>query len=107
MAGISISGEAGEPDETIRIVGDRRPDVVLVDMRIGRNGAEFVSQMAAAAPKSRIVVLTAYVTEEERSELMRAGAQAILLKEIDSERLVRAIRTVATQDAARQTAPRK
>ena len=53
--------------------------------------------MAVTVPHSGIVILTAYVTEQERSELMRAGARAILLKEIDSERLVRTIQTVAAR----------
>ncbi len=62
-----------------------------------RNAAEFVDRMAVTVPLSGIVILTAYVTERERSQLMRAGARAILLKEIDSERLVRTIQTVAAQ----------
>ncbi len=53
--------------------------------------------MAVTVPQSGIVILTAYVTERERSELMQAGARAILLKEIDSERLVRTIQTVAAR----------
>ncbi len=96
MSGISVVGEAGEPGEALRVVCERKPDVVVTDLRrIDRNGAEFVARMAAAVPQSGIVILTAYVTERERSELMRAGARAILLKEIDSERLIRTIQTVA------------
>jgi DNA-binding NarL/FixJ family response regulator len=53
--------------------------------------------MVAAAPKTGIVILTAYLTEAERSDLTRAGARAILLKEIDTGTLVRTIRTVAGQ----------
>jgi DNA-binding NarL/FixJ family response regulator len=53
--------------------------------------------MVGAAPQTGIVILTAYLTEAERSDLMRAGARAILLKEIDSRTLVWTIRTVAAQ----------
>ena len=91
-------GEASEPDEALKIVRNQRPHVVVMDVRrIDRNAAEFVDRMAVTVPQSGIVILTAYVTERERSELMRAGARAILLKEIDSERLVRTIQTVAAQ----------
>lgn len=94
-------GEAGDPEEALRVVSEHRPDVVLMDVRwTDRDGAALLSQIAAAAPKARIVVLTAYVTEQERSELMRAGAQAILLKEIGSDRLVQTMRAVAAQLAA-------
>ncbi|MBI2998010.1 MAG: response regulator transcription factor [Deltaproteobacteria bacterium] len=100
IPGITVLGEAADPEEAIRVVSEQRPDVVLVDVRgIDRDGAEFLSQMAAAVPKAKIVVLTAYVTEQERSVLMRAGAQAILLKEIGSDRLVQTMRTVAAQPA--------
>ncbi|MBI4488473.1 MAG: response regulator transcription factor [Deltaproteobacteria bacterium] len=98
---ITVSGEAGDPEEALRIVCEQRPDVVLMDIRrTDRDGAEFLRQIAAAVPKARIVVLTAYVTEQERSELMRAGAHAILLKEIGSDRLVRTIQTVLGLPAA-------
>lgn len=101
ITGITVLGEAGDPEEALRVVSEQRPDVVLMDVRwTDRDGAALLSQIAAAAPKARIVVLTAYVTEQERSELMRAGAQAILLKEIGSDRLVQTIRTVAAQLAA-------
>lgn len=96
--GITVVGEAAEPDEALKIVRNQQPHVVVIDVRrIDRNTAEFVDRMAVAVPHSGIVILTAYVTEQERSELMRAGARAILLKEIDSERLVRTIQTVAAQ----------
>ncbi|OGQ75069.1 MAG: hypothetical protein A3G40_03500 [Deltaproteobacteria bacterium RIFCSPLOWO2_12_FULL_57_22] len=100
MPGITVLGEAADPEEALRVAFEQRPDVVLTDVRwIDRDGAEFLSQMAAAVPKAKIVVLTAYVTEQERSELMRAGAQAILLKEIGSDRLVQTMRTLAAQPA--------
>lgn len=96
MPGISVVGEAGEPGEALRVVCDRQPDVVVMDVRrIDPNAAEFVGRMAAAVPQSGIVILTAYLTEGERFDLMRAGARAILLKEIDSGRLIRTIRAVA------------
>lgn len=100
IPGITVSGEAADPEEGLRVVSEQRSDVVLTDVRwIDRDGATLLSQIAAAAPKARIVVLTAYVTEQERSELMRAGAQAILLKEIGSDRLVQTMRAVAAQPA--------
>lgn len=101
MPGIFVVGEAGDPGEALRVVRDCRPDVVVMDLRrIDPDGAEFLGRMAAAAPQGGIVILTAYLTERERSDLMRAGARAILLKEIDSATLVRTIRTVAAQPAA-------
>jgi DNA-binding NarL/FixJ family response regulator len=100
-SGISLVAEAGTLDEALRIIRDRRPDVVLLDpRRIGPGGGEVLGPVTAAAREARIVILTAYVNERERSELMQAGASMILVKEIDSARLVRTIRTVASGAAA-------
>lgn len=96
MPGISVVGEAGGPSEALTVVSDRRPDVVVMDLRrIAPDGAEFLGRLARAAPQAGIVVLTAYLTERERSDLMGAGARTILLKEIDSGTLIRTIRTIA------------
>lgn len=96
--GIAAIGEATEAVEALGLVADGQPDVVVLDPRgMAATGAHLVARMRAAAPDAGIVVLTAYVTEEERSELTRAGAGAVLVKEIDSESLVRTIRTVVTR----------
>lgn len=106
MPEISVVGEAGEPGEAMRLVSDRRPDVVVLDLRrLAPDGAEFLGRLAKAAAPARIVVLTAYLTEPEEAELMRAGARAILLKEIDSEALARTIRMVALQEMAGERRP--
>ncbi len=96
--GVAVIGEATEAVEALGMVADGQPDVVVLDPRgMGSAGAELVGRMRAAAPDAGIVVLTAYVSEEERSELTSAGVGAVVVKEIDSESLVRAIRTVAAQ----------
>ncbi|MBI4561480.1 MAG: response regulator transcription factor [Candidatus Rokubacteria bacterium] len=101
--GISVVGEAGDAGEAVRVVGDRHPEVVVIDLRrIASDGMEFLNRLAVAAPESRILLLTAYLTEQERADLTRAGARAILLKEIDSGALVRAIRAVARGAATRE-----
>ncbi len=98
MPGLSVVGGAGDADDALAVVGDRQPDVVVLDLRrIVPDGAEFLSRLASAAPQAGIVVLTAYVTAGERADLTQAGARAILLKEIDSDVLVRAIRMAATR----------
>jgi DNA-binding NarL/FixJ family response regulator len=98
VPGISVVGEAEDSEEALRMAGDRRPDVVVTDVRwIAPDGATFLRRLARSAPEAGIVILTAYFTERERNELMLAGAGVILLKEIGSETLVRTIRTVAEE----------
>lgn len=97
VPGIVVVGQAQDPCEALAVVQERQPDVVVIDLRrLTSNAAELLEQLTAAAPQAGIVVLTAYLTERERADLTRAGARAIVLKEIDSETLVRTIHTVAS-----------
>lgn len=101
MPEISVLGGAMDPDEALSLVSDRRPAVLVIDHRgMLCEGAELLGRVRAAAPGVGIVVLTSYVTEPEGAELRRAGAHAIVVKEIDSEALVRTIRAVAERRAS-------
>lgn len=99
--GITVVGEGGDQEEAVRVVGDRHPDVVVADVpRLASDAEAFLRRLAQAAPGAGIVVLTAYLTEQERSDLAEAGARALLLKEIDSGALARTIEAVAGRRAA-------
>ena len=99
--GITVIGEAAEAVQALGTVAAGQPDVIVLDPRgIRDTGAALVREMRGAAPGAEIVVLTAYVTEKEHEHLTRAGAVAVLVKDIDSESLVRAIRTVASRSGA-------
>lgn len=102
VPGIVVVGQAQDPCEALAVVQERQPDVWLDLRRLTSNAAELLEQLTAAAPQAGIVVLTASLTERERADLTRAGARAIVLKEIDSETLVRTIHTVASGALVKQ-----
>jgi DNA-binding NarL/FixJ family response regulator len=68
--------------------------------RLTGDPGAFLGRLLRAAPDAAIVVLTASLSERERIELIRAGACALLLKEIDSGVLTRTIEAVAARRAA-------
>lgn len=93
VPGISLVGEAENQHDAMQIVRDRRPEVVVMDFRrFEPHGTEFVARLVGIAPEVGIVILTAFATDRQRSDLLRAGAKEILFKEIDSGALLRAIR---------------
>ena len=95
LPGISVVGEAADQGDALVVARAHQPDVILADLRrITRSGGEFLGRLAAVAPQARVIVLSAYLTEQEQDDLAKAGAHAFLLKEIDSEALVGAIRSV-------------
>jgi DNA-binding NarL/FixJ family response regulator len=93
----SVPGGADAVDACGRL----RPDVVLVDYRMpGLNGAQTTAAVLAASPASRVVCLTASVSEAEVAELEAAGAVACVTKDEDLDRIVGAI-----QEAIGRAAP--
>jgi DNA-binding NarL/FixJ family response regulator len=86
-------GSAGSVSEAIAVFDRERPDVMLMDLRLGdANGVEAIRAIRAKHPSARIVVLTVCQGDEDVFRAIEAGAAAYVLKEEFSEQLVRVIR---------------
>ena len=95
-ADFDVVGEAGTVAEAVKETGRLRPDVVLMDVRLpDGNGFEACRQIRAAQHETRVLFLTSFAEEQIVLESIDAGGDGYLLKEIDDESLVRAIRNVA------------
>jgi DNA-binding NarL/FixJ family response regulator len=76
-------------------VFDTKPAVVLVDINLpGMNGVEFVQRMKPRLPDTQFVVLTVHEDTDHIFNALAAGASGYLLKGIDREELVAALRVV-------------
>jgi len=93
---IRIVGEAPDGETAVALAERRRPDVVIMDLRMpGMDGLEATEEIVKRVPDSRVLVFTAY---NERSLLARgleSGARGYILKEAPHELLLRAIEKVA------------
>jgi DNA-binding NarL/FixJ family response regulator len=93
---IRIVGEAPDGETAVALAERRRPDVVIMDLRMpGMDGLEATEEIVKRVPDSRVLVFTAY---SERSLLARgleSGARGYILKEAPHELLLRAIEKVA------------
>jgi len=93
--GLEIVGSVASGSDAPRAVGELEPDVVVMDYRLpGLDGAEATRAVLAAA-STAVVCLTAEATAEEREEILRAGAVAVVEKGGPIERLADAIRAAA------------
>jgi DNA-binding NarL/FixJ family response regulator len=102
---LEVAGEAGDGTEAVRLTGQTRPDVVLMDIRMPRTtGIEATEQIVARYPATRVLVLTTFDLDEYAFAALRAGASGFLLKNAEPAELLAAIRTVASGDAV--VAPR-
>lgn len=102
--GIELVGEAGDGFEALAQVEALRPDVMLLDVRMpGMDGLETTRRLQQTHPEVRIVILTTYAEDEYLVEALRSGAQGYLLKNIEYDDLVKAIKDV--YQGARRLAP--
>jgi DNA-binding NarL/FixJ family response regulator len=100
--GMEVVGEAADGAAAVELVRERRPDVVLMDIRMpGMDGLEATRAIVAdpALDEVRVVILTTFELDEYVFEALRAGATGFLVKHTEPAELIRAVRTVAAGDA--------
>lgn len=90
-----VVGEAADGAEAEAKVEELSPDVVLMDLEMPKvEGPEAIRRIRARHPEARMLVLTAYDTDERILDAVQAGAQGYMLKGAPREELFRAIRVV-------------
>jgi DNA-binding NarL/FixJ family response regulator len=92
---LQIVAEAGDGEEAVLLAGKHHPDVVLMDIALpGINGIEATRAIKAADPEIAVLVLTAYDADEYVFAFLEAGAAGYLLKDVNIDDLIEAIRAV-------------
>ena len=93
---LSIVAEAGTVREALAAAAETRPDVVLLDIRLpDGTGFDACRGILATHPTARVLVLTSEADESVVDDAIRAGAHVYLLKEVNGQALLNAIRAVA------------
>ncbi len=92
---LEVVGEAADGEEAVQRVQELKPDVILMDLQMPTmDGAEAIQRIRAVDPNARVVVLTAYDTDERILSAVQAGAQGYLLKGAPRDELFQALRVV-------------
>jgi DNA-binding NarL/FixJ family response regulator len=99
---LEVVGEAGDGVEAVELARLRRPEVVLMDIRMPTmDGLEATRRIVADELLTgvRVLVLTTFDLDEYVYQALRAGASGFLLKDTPPADLLAAIRVVAAGDA--------
>src|SRR5262245_44451925 len=93
--GLQVVAEATNGEEAIEAYSQRRPDVVLMDLRMPvMDGLAATRAILADDPNAHIIMLTTYDGDEDIHRALAAGARGYLLKDMMRTDLVSVIRTV-------------
>jgi DNA-binding NarL/FixJ family response regulator len=97
---IEVVGEAGNGRAAIEEARRRRPDVVLMDVRMpDLDGISATRELLAVSPQARVAILTTFERDDYIFGALNAGASGFLLKRTKPEELIAAIHTIAAGDS--------
>lgn len=94
-AGIAVVGEAGSTAEALKHALSLRPDVIVMDVQLSDgSGIEVTREIRSRLPETKVLMLTAFADDEALFASILAGASGYVLKQIQAEELIRAVKTV-------------
>jgi DNA-binding NtrC family response regulator len=97
---------ASNAEEAVRLVEERQPDLVLMDIRMpGVDGLHALQQMRSSRPDLMVVMMTAYGTSQTSIDAIRSGAFEYLTKPLDLDQLRSVIRRAVAAKSSRDKAP--
>jgi DNA-binding NarL/FixJ family response regulator len=99
---IEVVGDAVNGEQAIELAAAKRPDVILMDIRMpGTDGLAATRKIAAdeGLQGTKIIILTTFETDEYVYQALRAGASGFLVKDAEPEELIRAVRVVHRGEA--------
>lgn len=96
---VEIVGSATSMDAARSLVAAQAPDVVLCDVRLGKDsGLDLCREITTSYPPTKVVLLTVYDDEHYLYQALRAGASGYILKRIDGRELVAQLHRVLEGD---------
>ncbi|QIY68096.1 response regulator [Streptomyces sp. RLB1-33] len=97
---LEVVGEAATGAEAVQLVGNVSPDVVVMDIRMpGMDGIEATRQVTAGPAATRVLMLTTFDEDDHVYGALRAGASGFVVKDMELDDILAAIRVVAAGDA--------
>ena len=97
---MEVIGEAGDGRAALRLIGELRPDLVIMDISMPEmNGLKATKKLREEFPDIRILTLTRHTDDGYLQQLIGAGANGYVLKQSAPSELINAINCVRRGDA--------
>ena len=94
---ITVVAQAEDGRQGLSVIAEHSPDVVLMDIRMPRlDGLSATEELVRAGSPSKVIVLTTFDTDDDVMRALQHGADGFLLKDTPPDRLVEAVRLVAS-----------
>ncbi|WP_406944713.1 response regulator [Halobacillus sp. SY10] len=90
-----VVAEGDDGDTAVNLIENHMPDVVLMDINMpSMNGVEATAEITKRYPDMKVIILSIHDDENYVTHALKTGAQGYLLKEMDSDALIDAIKVV-------------
>ena len=91
-----VVAEGDDGTEALTIVEEHLPDVVIMDINMPQmNGVEATRELIERYPETKVIILSIHDDENYMTHALQTGASGYLLKEMDADALIEAVRVVA------------
>jgi two-component system, NarL family, response regulator DegU len=91
-----VVAEGDDGNEALQLVEQYDPDVVIMDINMPSvNGVEATKQLVEANPDTKVIILSIHDDETYVTHALQTGARGYLLKEMDADALIQAVKVVA------------
>lgn len=91
-----VVAEGDDGSEALQLVEQYQPDVVIMDINMPSvNGVEATKQLVEANPETKVIILSIHDDETYVTHALQTGARGYLLKEMDADALIQAVKVVA------------
>ncbi len=102
--GFQVIGTTGDGDQALRMVTERRPDVLVLDMMLPkRDGISILKAMASMERKPMVIATSGFITDFVASAAANLGVRYLMLKPCDTEALVERLEEIRGGESQRLT----